>query len=126
MIWPSSLASTVLFRALHEPQNQTAANGWVVTRQYIVLHSGDSTLPSSELRAFIAGYRFFLYVVAGSFLWYWFPDYIWTGLSSFAFITWIWPNNQKVNALFGMSSGLGELPSAFYLHFSDNPVCDLF
>ncbi|EIM86107.1 OPT oligopeptide transporter [Stereum hirsutum FP-91666 SS1] len=90
MIWPSSLASTVLFRALHEPQNRNPANGWVVTR-----------------------YRFFLYVVAGSFLWYWFPDYIWTGLSSFAFFTWIWPNNQKVNALFGMSSGLGLLPISF-------------
>lgn len=61
--------------------------------------------------AAISGYRFFLYVVAGSFVWYWFPDYIWTGLSSFAFITWIWPNNQKVNAIFGMNSGLGEYTS---------------
>ncbi|EIM86112.1 OPT oligopeptide transporter [Stereum hirsutum FP-91666 SS1] len=90
MIWPASLASTVLFRALHEPQDESPANGWVITR-----------------------YRFFLYVVAGSFVWYWFPDYIWTGLSSFAFITWIWPNNQKVNAIFGMNSGLGLLPISF-------------
>ena len=64
------------------------------------------------------GYRFFMYVVAGSFLWYWFPDYIWTGLSSFAFITWIWPNNQKVNALFGMNSGLGKSPYAHKISHS--------
>lgn len=59
---------------------------------------------------------------------FWFPDYIWTSLSTFAFITWIFPNNQKVNTLFGvsgvshqwwseisdcttqMNSGLGLLP----------------
>jgi hypothetical protein len=41
---------------------------------------------------------------------FWFPDYLWTTTSSFAFITWIAPKNQKVNTIFGMSSGLGLLP----------------
>ncbi|KAK4233060.1 OPT oligopeptide transporter protein-domain-containing protein [Achaetomium macrosporum] len=87
LIWPSSLASTVLFRTLHEPQDHSPANGWTLTR-----------------------YRFFAYFTIFAFVLFWFPDYIWTTLGTFAFITWIVPHNQKVNALFGMNSGLGLLP----------------
>ncbi|GAA6016258.1 hypothetical protein JCM10207_000448 [Rhodosporidiobolus poonsookiae] len=90
MVWPSTLASTVLFRALHEKQDRSPANGWTISR-----------------------YRFFGLVTSLSFAWFWFPDYIWTSLSSFDFIAWIWPNNQKVNTVFGMSSGLGLLPITF-------------
>ncbi|KAK6905031.1 OPT family small oligopeptide transporter [Kwoniella mangroviensis CBS 8507] len=90
LIWPSSLPSTVLLRALHEKQDHSPANGWTITR-----------------------YRYFIYLTLGASAWYWFPDYIWTSLSTFAFITWIAPNNQKVNAIFGMSSGLGLLPISF-------------
>ncbi|SPQ24505.1 dcfd6b46-241f-4263-850f-23a5e10ead82 [Thermothielavioides terrestris] len=87
LIWPSSLSSTVLFRTLHEPQDHSPANGWTLTR-----------------------YRFFAYFTIFAFVLFWFPDYIWTSLGTFAFITWIVPHNQKVNALFGMNSGLGLLP----------------
>ncbi|BGP17729.1 hypothetical protein JCM10213_005310 [Rhodosporidiobolus nylandii] len=90
MVWPSTLASTVLFRALHEKQDRSSANGWTMSR-----------------------YRFFSLFTAGAFVWFWFPDYIWTSLSTFAFLTWIWPKNQKVNTLFGMNSGLGLLPITF-------------
>jgi hypothetical protein len=68
LIWPQTLASTVLFRALHEPQDRSPANGWTITR-----------------------YRFFGYLTIFSFVLFWFPDYIWTSLSTFAFITWIVP-----------------------------------
>ncbi|KAE8152078.1 OPT superfamily oligopeptide transporter [Aspergillus avenaceus] len=87
LIWPTSLSSTVLFRALHEPEARGSANGWKLTR-----------------------YRFFIYFTVFAFVLFWFPDYIWTSLSSFAFITWIVPHNQVVNTLFGMNSGLGLLP----------------
>ncbi|OGE57991.1 hypothetical protein PENARI_c001G09463 [Penicillium arizonense] len=87
LVWPTSLSSTVLFRALHEPESRKPANGWTITR-----------------------YRFFAYITAFAFVAFWFPDYIWTSLSTFAFITWIVPHNQKVNTLFGMNSGLGLLP----------------
>jgi hypothetical protein len=87
LIWPSSLPSTVLFRSLHEPQDRSPANGWTMTR-----------------------YVFFGWCTLFGFVLFWFPDYIWTTTSTFAFITWIVPHNQKVNALFGMSSGLGFLP----------------
>lgn len=90
LIWPSTLSSTVLFRALHEPQEYGSANGWTMTR-----------------------YKFFFAATAGSFVWFWFPDYIFQALSSFAFMTWIAPNNQKVNTIFGMNSGLGLIPISF-------------
>lgn len=79
LIWPSSLSSTVLFRTLHEPQDHSPANGWTLTR-----------------------YRFFAYFTLFAFVLFWFPDYIWTSLGTFAFITWIVPHNQVVNALFGV------------------------
>ncbi|RAH72932.1 OPT superfamily oligopeptide transporter [Aspergillus aculeatinus CBS 121060] len=87
LIWPSSLSSTVLFRALHEPESRATVNGWKMSR-----------------------YRFFAYFTAIGFVIYWFPDYIWTSLSTFAFATWIAPKNQKVNTIFGMNSGLGLIP----------------
>ncbi|KAI2706901.1 hypothetical protein DTO013E5_522 [Penicillium roqueforti] len=87
LVWPTSLSSTVLFRALHEPESRTSANGWTITR-----------------------YRFFAYITAFAFVLFWFPDYIWTSLSAFAFVTWIAPDNQKVNTIFGMNSGLGLIP----------------
>lgn len=80
LIWPSSLSSTVLFRALHEPESRATVNGWKMSR-----------------------YRFFAYFTAIGFVIYWFPDYIWTSLSTFAFATWIAPKNQKVNTIFGVS-----------------------
>ncbi|KAL8286132.1 hypothetical protein RQP46_004620 [Phenoliferia psychrophenolica] len=90
LIWPSTLTSTVLFRALHEKEDRISANGWTMSR-----------------------YKFFGIFTAGSFVWFWFPDYLCTCLSSFAFLTWIWPKNQRVNAIFGMSSGIGLLPISF-------------
>jgi hypothetical protein len=81
LIWPSSLASTVLFRTLHEPQEHASANGLTLSR-----------------------YRFFVYFTVFAFVLFWFPDYIWTSLGTFAFITYIVPHNQKVNALFGVST----------------------
>ncbi|KAI9736312.1 MAG: hypothetical protein M1834_001198 [Cirrosporium novae-zelandiae] len=89
MIWPSTLANAALFETLHSRMNPTA-NGWKISR-----------------------YRFFLYVFIGSFSWYWFPSFIFTGLSTFAFICWAAPNNIIVNNLFGMSTGLGLLPTTF-------------
>ncbi|BGP49615.1 hypothetical protein JCM10450v2_005516 [Rhodotorula kratochvilovae] len=90
MVWPATLPSTVLLRAFHEREDRSPANGWTVSR-----------------------YRFFCFVTIGAFVWFWFPDYIFTALSSFAFLTWIFPNSQKVNAVFGMNSGLGLLPISF-------------
>ncbi|RAL13267.1 small oligopeptide transporter, OPT family [Aspergillus homomorphus CBS 101889] len=61
IIWPSTLANAALFQTLHSGANPLA-NSWKISR-----------------------YRFFMYACIGSFCWYWFPGYIFTGLSTFAF-----------------------------------------
>ncbi|KAJ5997049.1 hypothetical protein N7522_008709 [Penicillium canescens] len=106
LVWPTSLSSTVLFRALHEPESRKPANGWTITR-----------------------YRFFAYITAFAFAAFWFPDYIWTSLSTFAFITWIVPHNQKANTLFGMNSGLGLLPISLdwtQINYAGHPLTTPF
>lgn len=103
LTWPTSLSSTVLFRVLREPKSKKLSNGWS-----------------------IALYHFCPFVTLLTFVAFWFPDYIWTSLSPFAFITWLALNNQKVNTMFRvrtlhilgcitmlaiqMNSGLGLLP----------------
>ena len=90
MIWPETLISTSLFTTIHGDKNTNIANGWTISR-----------------------YRFFFIVLGASFAWYWFPGFIFTGLSYFSFICWIKPNNRVLNGLFGYRSGLGMIPITF-------------
>ncbi|KHJ34530.1 putative small oligopeptide opt family [Erysiphe necator] len=89
MIWPSDLVNCALMYTLHDRNSTTnpVANGWRITR-----------------------YRWFLYVVCGSFFWYFVPGWIFQGLSYFTFVCWIAPQNVVVNQLFGGLTGLGLLP----------------
>lgn len=48
-----------------------------------------------------------------SFVWYWFPDFLFPALSYFTWVCWIAPKNAVVNQIFGMKSGLGLLPFTF-------------
>lgn len=54
MIWPTVLPNCALFYSLHDhtPPDPAKTNGWSISR-----------------------YRYFGYVFAGSFCWYWFPGY---------------------------------------------------
>lgn len=94
MIWPQTLVTTSLFNTLHTSKgdviNKMNANGWTVSR-----------------------YRFFCYVAAFSFVFYWLPGYLFKALSYFNFVCWIWPRNIVVNQLFGVSLGLGIIPISF-------------
>ncbi|KAL4962586.1 small oligopeptide transporter, OPT family [Aspergillus stella-maris] len=92
MIWPSTLINTSLFTALHDHSrpNPEKVSGWKIGK-----------------------YRFFLYVMIGSFVWYWFPGYIAPFLSVFAWVTWIKPQNVVINQLFGGWTGLSLIPITF-------------
>ena len=92
MIWPYNLVNTSLFYALHDHSKTDASktHGWSISR-----------------------YRYFFYVFAGSFVWYWFPGYIAQFLSVFAIVTWIKPNNVVLNQLFGGWTGLSLIPITF-------------
>ncbi|KAK3694789.1 putative isp4 protein [Podospora appendiculata] len=89
MIWPADLVNCTLFYTLHDhsPSDPARTNGWTISR-----------------------YRWFLIVFAGSFMWYWFPGYLFQGLSWLCWVTWIWPDSVIVNQLFGGYSGYGLLP----------------
>jgi OPT family oligopeptide transporter len=83
MIWPANLVTCALFNTLHSQ-----------------VYSGFRDTGMSRE-------RFFLYGFLASFIWYFFPGYLFTALSTFSWVTWIWPRNIAVNQLFGYSSGLG-------------------
>ena len=82
MIWPAVLGNCALFNALHK--NYTNDNQGHITCD-----------------------RFFYIAVAGSFIWYWIPGYMFMGLSMFNWVCWIAPNNVVINTLFGINTGLG-------------------
>ncbi|CAI4211109.1 unnamed protein product [Parascedosporium putredinis] len=92
MIWPSDLVNCALFYTLHDhsPSDPSKTNGWKIGR-----------------------YRLFLIVGTAGFIWYWFPGWIFQGLSYFMWICWIAPNNVIVNKLFGGYSGYGLFPLTF-------------
>ncbi|AOA64864.1 Proton-coupled oligopeptide transporter [Komagataella phaffii CBS 7435] len=93
MIWPQTLISVSMFETLHSSKLENAViNGWKISRYY-----------------------FFLAVFAISFVWYWFPGFLWTGLSYFNFVLWSpeTRNNFVVNFIFGVSGGIGAIAITF-------------
>ncbi|KAJ2902218.1 Sexual differentiation process protein isp4-like protein 1 [Zalerion maritima] len=92
MIWPQNLVNATLFYTLHDHSlsDPAKSNGWRIGR-----------------------YRWFLYLGIGSFVWYWFPGFLFQGLSVFAFVTWIKPQDVTVNTLFGGWNGYGLIPITF-------------
>ncbi|KAK5939885.1 hypothetical protein PMZ80_008267 [Knufia obscura] len=89
MIWPGTLMSTAMFTTMHTNENKSA-NGWTISR-----------------------YRFFVYVWAAAFAWYFLPGLLMPALSYFNVITWFAPKNVVVSNLFGVASGLGLFPLTF-------------
>ncbi|CAO3571082.1 unnamed protein product [Mortierella alpina] len=82
MIWPSTLVTASLFRSLH----------------------AGSDAPEDEGR--MPRMKYFLLVTLGSFLWYWFPGFIFPTIGVISWICWINPDNVILSQLTG-SNGLG-------------------
>ena len=89
MIWPGTLMSTAMFTTMHKNENHKA-NGWSISR-----------------------YRFFVFVWAGAFAWYFLPGLFMPALSYFSVLTWFAPKDVVVANLFGVASGLGLFPMTF-------------
>lgn len=85
MIWPGALVNVGFLYALHDhsPSDPSKTDGWSISR-----------------------YRWFMYIMAGMFVWSWFPDFIIPAFSYFAWVTWAKPNNVIVNQLFGQTTGI--------------------
>lgn len=88
-IWPADLVNCALFYTLHDhsPSDPSKTNGWSMGR-----------------------YRLFLIIGSAAFVWYWFPGWIFRGLSYFAWVCWLAPQNVVVNKLFGGQHGYGLMP----------------
>ena len=82
LVWPQNLVTCTLFNTFHAEDDD----------------GSDGSLTR---------YRYFLYVLAGAFCWFFLPGFIFTALSAFSFICWAAPENRVVNQLFGVSTGLG-------------------
>ena len=82
MIWPGALTNCAFFNILHK--NYSKHNQSQITQKYVLW-----------------------VVMAGSFVWYWVPGYLFIGLSMFNWVCWIAPKNIVINMLFGTNTGLG-------------------
>ena len=101
MVWPQNLVACTLLNTLHAEEDEESGG---ITR-----------------------YRFFMYLLGGTFAFFFLPGkftsnnsavacsflnitysgFLFTGLSVFSWICWIFPRNVPVNQLFGVATGLG-------------------
>lgn len=86
-LWPSMLPTLALNRALLVPEKAESVHGWTISR-----------------------YKFFFLVFGAMFVYFWLPDFIFPALSYFAWMTWIRPDNFKLNMITGSQMGLGFNP----------------
>lgn len=85
MIWPQNLSVSTVLNTLHAEEDAVHSNG---------------TRRMSRL-------RFFNVASLIAFVVYFFPGYLFTALSIFNWVCWIWPTNVPVNVVFGAAHGLG-------------------
>ncbi|KAK9381035.1 OPT oligopeptide transporter protein-domain-containing protein [Kockiozyma suomiensis] len=86
-VWPTILPTLTLNRVLLQPEEKHKIHGWSISR-----------------------YRFFWYTLAGAFVYFWLPDFLFTALSTFNWITWIAPKNKILALITGSKTGMGFNP----------------
>ncbi|KAI5968950.1 hypothetical protein KGF57_000065 [Candida theae] len=86
-VWPTFLPTLRLNKILTSPEKKTNINGWT-----------------------ISGYNLFFIVAAVSFIYFWVPDYLFTSISQFNWMTWIKPDNFNLALATGSYGGLGVNP----------------
>ncbi|KAF9297865.1 hypothetical protein BGZ88_008720 [Linnemannia elongata] len=116
MIWPANLVTVALFRTLHESSEEGDEDD-IIDMEHIQGEGeqGHEMKQGSCASSRVGGIRkklkmsrllFFSYVSLGSFIWYWFPNYIFPTLTAFSILCWINPQNVILSQLTG-SNGLG-------------------
>ncbi|KAL1858007.1 hypothetical protein VTK73DRAFT_7975 [Phialemonium thermophilum] len=90
-VWPASLVTIALNQAFHNETN-TPVDG-----------------PFGSVFR-VSRYRFFLVVFAAMFVYFWFPNYLFTALSVFSWMSWIAPDHRDLNTVVGMNNGIGLNP----------------
>ncbi|PHH83025.1 hypothetical protein CDD82_3937 [Ophiocordyceps australis] len=90
-VWPASLVTIALNSAFHTDANPPVPGPFRSTWR-------------------ISRINFFYIMFAAMFVWFWFPNFIWVGLSKFNWISWIAPRNRNLNVITGINHGLGVNP----------------
>lgn len=90
-VWPASLVTIALNQAFHVEAN-TPVQG-----------------PFGRIYR-MSRYRFFLLAFGAMFVYFWFPNWIFTALSMFSWMSWIAPDNLNLSTITGFSNGLGLNP----------------
>lgn len=90
-VWPASLVTIALNQAFHTEGNTPVAG------------------PFGKLYH-MSRYKFFLIAFGGMFVYFWFPNWIFTALSAFSWISWIAPDNLNLATITGFNNGLGLNP----------------
>lgn len=86
-LWPDLLPTIALNRSLLKPERRENIHGWTISR-----------------------YKFFFICMFGMFCYFWLPDYLFTALSTFNWMTWIAPNNFNLAVVTGSIYGVGINP----------------
>lgn len=87
MIWPSTLAQMAFNKALHDDDGGFHVRSWTISRR-----------------------RFAVYCLAGMFVYFWLPNYLFQALTFFNWTTWISPQNVTLALVTGTLCGLGLNP----------------
>ncbi|KAK3346905.1 OPT oligopeptide transporter protein-domain-containing protein [Lasiosphaeria hispida] len=90
-VWPASLVTIALNSAFHSTDN-AAVEG-----------------PFKKIYR-VSRYKFFLLAFSAMFVYFWLPNYIFTALSAFSWMTWIAPENVTLSTITGFNNGLGFNP----------------
>ncbi|PKX92239.1 small oligopeptide transporter, OPT family [Aspergillus novofumigatus IBT 16806] len=87
-VWPGVLPTCSMLYTMHQRNKQNEeANGWKISRM-----------------------KLFAVVILCGAAYQFLPGFLFTGLTTFAWISWIVPNNVTVNQVFGAVSGMDLLP----------------
>ncbi|KAK3387931.1 OPT oligopeptide transporter protein-domain-containing protein [Podospora didyma] len=92
-VWPSSLVTIALNSAFHDVSTETA----------VVPGPFKSIWRISRL-------KYFCWAFGLMFVYFWFPNYIFSALSYFSWMTWIAPDNADLAIITGGQTGLGLNP----------------
>ena len=90
-VWPGTLSNLALIKAFHTETNEPVRGPF-----------GRIYTMSRE--------KFFLLAFLAMAVYFFFPGFIWQSLSYFSWITWIAPNNVKLDAICGFNGGMGFNP----------------
>ena len=87
-VWPQSLVTIALNSAFHDGSQEPVQGPW---KRWVTM----------------SRYKFFLYAFGIMFVYFWFPSVIFQALSVFNWISWIAPDNVKLNSIVGFNNGAG-------------------